>query len=94
MSKKPLDFAKVDALRKHMMLRHADMAEIFGVSRVTYNSWIKGTYPRVKKDAEVRVALNKLINIMTKYDWPQANVIVMSANERKETLFALLENAQ
>lgn len=90
MSKKPLDFAKVDALRKHMMLRQADMAEIFGVSRVTYNSWLKGIRPRDKKDELVREQLVKLLEIMNVHNWPQANVIVMSPAQRKKTLFALL----
>jgi len=39
---KPLDFTKVEALRKHMLLTTRDMAELLGVSRMTYYGWVSG----------------------------------------------------
>jgi DNA-binding XRE family transcriptional regulator len=42
MTPKPLDFRKVEALRKHMLLTTSDMSELLKVSRMTYYGWVKG----------------------------------------------------
>ena len=53
MSKFPLDFSKVEALRRHMLLTTSDMAEVFGVSRMTYYGWVKGKPLRKANEANV-----------------------------------------
>ena len=45
----PLDFKKVEALRKHMLLTTSNMAELFTISRMTYYGWVKGKPVRKKK---------------------------------------------
>ena len=46
----PLNFKKVEALRKHMLLTTSNMAELLGISRMTYYGWVKGKPVRAKND--------------------------------------------
>ena len=62
MAKLPLDFKRVEALRKHMLLTTGNMAEILEVSRMTYYGWVKGKPVRRKNDERVRDTLRKLLS--------------------------------
>lgn len=91
MTDKPgLDFAKVEALRKHLMLTTADMAKLLGVSRMTYYGWVKGKPMRKSNDEVVRSMLRRLLSVVTEEGWPSPEVIAMNSNQRlgrlKETL--------
>ena len=87
----PLDFTKVEALRKHMLLTTSDMASLFGVSRMTYYGWVRGKELRKSNDATVRVLLKRLLNIMVEDKWPTPDVIAMEQPQRKERLDDLLK---
>jgi hypothetical protein len=87
----PLDFAKVEALRRHMLLTTNDMASLFGVSRMTYYGWVRGKELRKSNDATVRALLKKLLNIMVEEKWPTPDVIAMEQPQRKERLDELLK---
>ena len=50
MTHKPLDFSKVEVLRRHMLATTADMANMLGVSRVTYHAWTHGKPVRKKNE--------------------------------------------
>jgi DNA-binding XRE family transcriptional regulator len=63
MPKPPLDFSKVEALRKHMLLTTLDMSELLGVSRMTYYGWVRGKKIRQSNDQSVRAMLRKLLEI-------------------------------
>jgi len=91
MPKPPLEFSKVEALRKHMLLTTADMAALMGVSRMTYYGWVKGKPIRTANDAAVRTMLRKLLNVMTVHSWPTPDVIVASREQRVEKLKELLK---
>ena len=65
---KPLDFTKVEALRRHMLLSIRDIAMVLGVSRMTYYGWLKGKPLRKSNDAKVREKLRQLVDIM-KEEW-------------------------
>ena len=82
----PLDFAKVEALRKHMMLTTNDMASLFGVSRMTYYGWVRGKVLRKTNDETVRIVLKQLLSIMVEDKWPTPDVIAMEQKQRKERL--------
>ena len=86
----PFDFSKVEALRKHMLVTTADMAEIFGVSRVTYYNWIKGGPVRKTNAAIVRAQLAKLLKVM-KDGWPYHDVIIMEPRDRFAALLEKLK---
>jgi len=82
----PIDFTKVEALRKHMMLTTNDMASLFGVSRMTYYGWVRGKVLRKTNDETVRTVLKQLLSIMVEDKWPTPDVIAMEQKQRKERL--------
>jgi DNA-binding XRE family transcriptional regulator len=90
MTPKPLDFGKVEALRKHMLLTTSDMAELLGVSRMTYYGWVKGKTLRKSNDEAVRTMLKRLLTVMTEHGWPMPEVIASDQKQRKERLIEIL----
>lgn len=87
----PLDFAKVEALRKHMLLTTDNMASLFGVSRMTYYGWVRGKVLRKSNETTVKAVLKRLLNIMVEDKWPTPDVIAMEQPQRKERLDELLK---
>ena len=87
----PLDFAKVEALRKHMLLTTDNMASLFGVSRMTYYGWVRGKVLRKSNETTVKAVLKRLLNIMVDDKWPTPDVIAMEQPQRKERLDELLK---
>jgi DNA-binding XRE family transcriptional regulator len=90
--KPPLDFSRVEALRKHMLLTTTDMSELLGVSRMTYYGWVKGKPLRKTNDESVRTMLRKLLAVMTEHKWPMPEVIASDQKQRKERLDAILNS--
>lgn len=91
MTPKPIDFTKVEALRRHMLLTTTDMSELLGVSRMTYYGWVKGkTAVRKSNDEAVRVMLKRLLGVMTDYGWPMPEVIAADPKQRKQRLLEIL----
>ena len=90
MTPKPLDFSRVEALRKHMLLTASDMAELLGVSRMTYYGWVRGKPLRKSSDEAVRAMLKRLLAVMTDHGWPMPEVIASSQKQRKERLLEVL----
>lgn len=90
--KTPLDFNKVEALRKHMLLTTSDMAELLGVSRMTYYGWVKGKPLRKSNDESVRVMLRRLLAVMKDHGWPTPDVIASNQKQRKERLISILNS--
>jgi hypothetical protein len=88
--KPPLDFTKVEALRRHMLLTTQDMSELLGVSRMTYYGWVKGKPLRKSNDEAVRTMLKRLLAVMTEHGWPMPEVIAATQQQRKERLVAIL----
>lgn len=89
----PLDFTKVEALRKHMLLTVQDMSELLGVSRMTYYGWIQGKPMRKNNQANVRQMLKRLLSVMTDHGWPMPEVIAADQKRRKERLIELLNQS-
>jgi DNA-binding XRE family transcriptional regulator len=88
--KTPIDFSKVEALRKHMLLTTKDMSELLGVSRMTYYAWVRGGTLRKSHDESVRIVLRKLLGVMTQHKWPKPEVIASDQKQRRERLMQLL----
>ena len=91
MTHKPIDFAKVETLRRHMLLTAADVADLFGVSRTTYYHWLEGKPLRQKNQERVRGVLKQLLAIMADHGWPMPEVIGADQKTRKAKLVALLQ---
>lgn len=87
----PVDFQKVESLRRHMLLNTANMAQLLGVSRVTYYNWIKGKPIRQGNIQQVKDTLRRLLNVMTTHGWPQPFIIAMDPKQRFEKLLELLK---
>ena len=85
----PLDFKKVEALRKHMLLTTSNMSELLGVARMTYYGWVKGKQIRKNNDKKVRSTLKSLLDIMTD-GWPAPEVIAMEQKYRFERLLEVI----
>jgi len=85
-----LDFGKVEALRKHVMLTTTDMAKLLGVSRMTYYGWVKGKPMRKSNDAVVRSMLRRLLLLVTEHGWPSPEVIAMDSKQRAQHLNQVL----
>lgn len=90
----PIDFAKVESLRRHMALTVANMADFFGVSRETYYNWLRGKRPRPRMEAVLRNKLRILFFVMTEYNWPTPDAIAAERPERYEKLLALTSHMQ
>ena len=86
----PLNFKKVEALRKHMLLTTSNMAELLGVSRMPYSGWVKGKPVRKKNDDKVRDILRKMLSILND-GWPQPEVIALEQKQRFERLLEIFK---
>lgn len=86
----PLEFERVEALRKHMLMTSGDMASILGVSRVTYYNWVRGKPVRKTNDAQVRRTVKKLLHIIRDIDWPTPEVLAMDQRGRYNKLLEVL----
>ena len=86
----PLDFAKVEALRKHMLLTTGNMAELLDVSRMTYYGWVKGKAIRKKNDEKVREVLRQMLAMLSD-GWPQPEVIALDQKDRFQRLLEILD---
>lgn len=89
--KQPIDFTKVESLRKHMLLTTSDMARLLGVSRMTYYGWVRGQSLRSANDQTVRAMLRRLLTVMTTHHWPMPEVIAADQPGRYEKLTAILQ---
>jgi len=86
----PLDFKKVEALRKHMLLTTSNMAELLEVSRMTYYGWVKGKPIRQKNDDKVREILRKMLFILND-GWPEPQIIALEQKERFKRLLEIFK---
>lgn len=75
-------FDKIDALRRHMLLTHSQMARLLGVSRVTYYSWRKVGRPAERSAPRTRAILKDLLRVMTEHEWPSPAVVAMDPDDR------------
>lgn len=72
-----------------MLLTTGNMAELLGVSRMTYYGWVQGKSIRKKNDEKVRDTLRELLTVMSD-GWPQPEVIAIEQKERFQRLLEIL----
>ncbi len=82
------DFKQIEALRRRMLFTVESMAKIYGVSRVTYYNWLKGT--KVRRPEQVRKVTRGLLACVTDYNWPTTTVLYATQAERLELVQSLL----
>lgn len=90
----PVDFAKVDMLRKHMALSTSDMAKVFGVTRMTYYTWLRGGGMKATTVPRVKSRLRGLLAVMKEHQWPSPDVLAMPSSNRIAHLLELLGQEQ
>jgi transcriptional regulator with XRE-family HTH domain len=89
-SKPPLDFAKIEALRTHCKLTKTEFAALCGVSRMAYHGWVCGKPIRTKNAAFVRRTVRKILMLVSDGEWPEGLALIPSA-ERRERLRQLVD---
>jgi DNA-binding XRE family transcriptional regulator len=82
-----VDFSLVEQLRERALLRKKDMADLFGVSQISYINWIKGKPIRKTKETRVSRVLGELIQIIQTHNWPDAKTARLTGPKR----FAMLK---
>lgn len=88
---KHLDFAKLDALRRHMLLTVGSMVAILGTSRVSYYNWLKHGIKRKKTAEKIRKIVRSLVVCVSQHNWPDEAVFVANQAQRLKMLQELLE---
>jgi|TARA_B110000977_G_scaffold59838_2_gene81306 DNA-binding XRE family transcriptional regulator len=94
MTKIPLDFGKVESLREHMLLTVSHMAQLMGVSRMTYYGWVRGKPIRANNEAKAKNTLRQLIALVKDGQWPVEGAKSMTAVVRYQTLLEVLEGRE
>jgi DNA-binding transcriptional regulator YiaG len=89
-SKPPLDFQKIEALREYTKLTKSEFASLCGVSRMTYYGWISGQQLRPKNDRFVRRMVRALLELVREQKWPEDGIEHLSSDERMTRLNKLL----
>jgi transcriptional regulator with XRE-family HTH domain len=94
---KVFDFTKIETLREKLGLRQADMADIFGVSRVQYNKWVKGfeagELPKIRDVnlKKIRDQLDVIVWVLREYGWPLEDSHLLSPEARLRALKRLMQ---
>jgi DNA-binding transcriptional regulator YiaG len=91
MTHNSLDFKKVEVLRRHMLLTTKQAAELMGVSRATYHNWVNGKPIRTANMETVKQVVRKLLSIAKTGEYPSAEIVRLTANERHQRLLVLME---
>jgi transcriptional regulator with XRE-family HTH domain len=85
-----ISFEKIDSLRKHMLLTRTQMAQLLGVSRVTYYNWKALGSVTPRNVVYVRKVLKEVLRIMVDHEWPSPNVVAMQSDDRYAELLKLI----
>lgn len=94
---KVFNFTKIEALRDKLELRQADMADIFGVSRVQYNKWVKGfeagELPKIRDVnlKKIRDQLDAIVWVLREHGWPLEDSHILSPEARLRELKRLMQ---
>ena len=73
-----------------MLLTTGNMAELMGVSRMTYYGWVKGKPIRKKNDEKVREVLREMLAMLSD-GWPQPEIIALDQKQRFQRLLEILD---
>lgn len=87
-----VDFAKVEVLRRRMLLSKNQLATLLGVSRLGYHNWVSGkSLIRAKNAARVKRVLRRLLNILMEEEWPSPAMIEADSDVRFAKLVELMD---
>ena len=86
-----IPFARIDSLRRHMLLSVTDMVRLLGVSRVTYYNWKTAGQLPPRGGTYTKKVLKELLRVIVEHEWPSPTVIAMTPEERLEELQKLIK---
>jgi ACT domain-containing protein len=86
-----ISFARIDALRKHMLLSKTQMVRLLGVSRVTYYNWRDMGHLPTRGSGYTKKVLREMLRVMVEHEWPTPTVVAMTPDERLEELQRLIK---
>lgn len=82
-----------ERVRKRARFSQDEFAQLLGVSRQTYSHWLGGRRtPRPRHRARLINLLSGLARALREEQWPPPGVRRLSAEEKKQKLFAILES--
>lgn len=87
---KPIDFSKVEVLRKRLGLSTMDMAAAMSVSRMTYYLWVRGRNMHPNQARRVHKVIRVLLDLLKSKQWYD-EVVPLGPTVRRERLLALLD---
>ena len=90
----PLDFAKIDRLRQHMLLSTSAMAKLLDTSRQNYYNWLGGAVPRGEADVTVRKRVRQLVHLAMRQMWPTDQARATKSVDRLPALMRLLDTEE
>lgn len=85
-----ISFEKIDSLRKHMLLTRTQMAQLLGVSRVTYYNWKARGSVTPRNVVYARKVLKEVLRVMVDHEWPSPNVVALESDDRYAELLKLI----
>ena len=96
MMSKPLDFQRVETLRRNMLITTDQIADLFETSRQTYYNYVKGnSAPHPRKLEKIKEVVRRLVFLAVEQEWPSSDLIGARSHDRfsalKQELAALAE---
>lgn len=89
-NKAGFNFQSVENLRKSMLITTRDMADLLGVSRMSYYSWLRDKPLSEKSLSRMKPRLRKMLQIVADHGWPRPEEIVMTSKDRAAKLRGLM----
>lgn len=77
-----------------MLISTGTMAQVIGVSRLTYYNWLGGKPIRKLNAEKVTSAVRILLSIVRDHKWPTAEEVALTPKMREQRLLALYARYQ
>lgn len=86
-----LNFDTIEQVRRSMLLTMQNMADLLGVSRVTYHNWTKGKPVKHTNAVKAKAVMRKLAAAVTIHGWPTKEAVKAPRTKRYEMLQDILK---
>lgn len=82
-----LNFTDIDTFReKRLLISEKDMAQLLGVSRMTYWRWVSGTAEPTRNIKPVYAMISQVLAFVRDSEWPTPEVKAMKQADRFKKL--------
>lgn len=84
-----MDLSKLEGIRKRALLTQEELSFLLGITRQTYNNWIRGrSQPRRGQRDRLRWVLMRISTLVRSGRWPPAGVRALDPQKRLERIVA------